>query len=258
MKIQLKLERASNEALPQLWVMEPENMFAIAIMNRVPGVKQLRRAVGWPTKADSLSGTVSSYLAKNAVRKLHLGCGENLLPRWLNSDYEPTGPNVVLLDVTKRFPLQDETFHYIFSEHMIEHVTYPDGLHMLQECHRVLKKNGRIRISTPDLKFLVNLYSDMKSELQTNYIRWTSDTVIHNGECTDTMVINNFVRAWGHLFIYDEKTLTRALRLSGFVDVESYKINESRDEHLRDLENEERMPAGFLQLESFTLEARKP
>lgn len=50
----------------------------------------------------------------------------------------------------------------------------------------------------------------------------------------------------------------RALEVSGFVDVHSYRINESDDLALKNLENEERMPAGFLQLESFTLEARKP
>jgi len=129
---------------------------------------------------------------------------------------------------------------------------------MLQQCHRVLKKNGRIRISTPDLRFLIALYSDSKSELQTDYIRWASDSYIKNREYTDTMVINNFVRAWGHLFIYDAKTLARSLDLSGFVDVVACKINESEDENLRELENEERMPAGFLQLETFTLEARRP
>lgn len=234
-------------------------------ISQIPGVVHLRQALAdvgrkaaWPKRALSAYATSSSYLANNTIKKLHIGCGENALRGWLNSDYYPNCPSVIHLDATKRFPFPDETFHYVFSEHMIEHITYPDGLRMLQQCHRVLKKNGRIRISTPDLRFLIALYSDSKSELQTDYIRWASDSYIKNREYTDTMVINNFVRAWGHLFIYDAKTLARSLDLSGFVDVVACKINESEDENLRELENEERMPAGFLQLETFTLEARRP
>ena len=219
----------------------------------------VRRKAAWPRRALSAYATASHYLASSAIKKkLHIGCGENVLADWLNSDYCPNCPSVMHLDATKRFPFPDEAFHYVFCEHMIEHITYLDGLRMLHECHRVLKKNGRIRISTPDLKFLINLYSDSKSELQSNYISWASNSYIKNGERTDTMVINNFVRAWGHLFIYDEKTLARSLGLSGFVDVVACSINESKDEHLRELENEQRMPAGFLQLETFTLEARRP
>jgi predicted SAM-dependent methyltransferase len=231
----------------------------------IPSMIHLRQAladvgrrVAWPKRALSAYATASSYLANNAIKKLHIGCGGNVLVGWLNSDYYPTSPGVIHLDATKRFSFPDETFHYVFSEHMIEHIMYPDGLRMLQQCHRVLKRNGRIRVSTPDLRFLIGLYSASKSELQTNYIRWSSESFIKNGEYTDTMVINNFVRAWGHVFIYDEKTLTRSLGLSGFVDVVACKINASQDEHLAGLENDQRMPAGFLQLETLTLEARKP
>jgi predicted SAM-dependent methyltransferase len=198
------------------------------------------------------------YLANNRTKKLHIGCGGNILPEWLNTDYFPTNPNIAYLDATKQFPFQDGTFDYVFSEHMIEHITYADGLIMLKQCNRILKSGGKIRLSTPNLRFLVDLYSENKSELQERYIQWASDLFIKNGVYSDTMVINNFVRDWGHVFIYDEKTLRLALEVSGFVDVHSYRINESDDPALKNLENEERMPAGFLQLESFTLEARKP
>jgi len=189
---------------------------------------------------------------------LHIGCGENTLAGWLNSDYYPTVSNVIQLDATRKFPLDENTFDYIFSEHVIEHIKYVDGLRMLKECSRILRANGRIRISTPDLQFLIDLYSKQKTALQQDYIKWASDEFVKNGESSDTMVINNFVRDWGHVFVYDEKTLRRSLELSGFVDIIRYKISESDDENLRNLENETRMPAGFLQLESLTLEARKP
>ena len=65
------------------------------------------------------------------------------------------------------------------------------------------------------------------------------------------------MRDWGHLFIYDEKTLTDLFESMGFHSVKSYKLMESNDENLQGLENISRQPDGFLQLESFTLEATK-
>lgn len=202
---------------------------------------------------------VDRYLATHAVRKLHIGCGGNTLDGWLNSDYEPALSDVVHLDATGTFPFGDGVFDFVFSEHMIEHVSYGGGLAMLRECHRVMKPGGRIRISTPDLAFLVDLYRTDKSPLQEAYIRWASAEFIRGiPGPDDAFVINNFVRDWGHLFIYDEKTLRASLVAAGFTDVVRCALNESPDAVLRGLENEARMPPGFLALESFTLEATKP
>ncbi|MGQ0620178.1 MAG: class I SAM-dependent methyltransferase [Panacagrimonas sp.] len=195
---------------------------------------------------------------RGETRKLHIGCGHNVMSGWLNSDYYPRNPQVIHLDATKRFPLSDSSFDYVFSEHMIEHVPHAAGLLLLGECNRILKSGGKIRISTPNLRFLVELYAEEKSALQADYIQWASQNYIKNGIASESMVINNFVRNWGHQFIYDEKTLRLAMEASGFVDIVPCAINQSEDPVLSNLENEKRMPAGFLQLESLTLEGRKP
>lgn len=201
---------------------------------------------------------VSSYLREHATRKLHVGCGANLLGGWLNAEFFPVSPEVLHLDATRTFPFDDCTFDCIFSEHMIEHVTYADGFGMLKECHRTLKPGGSIRISTPDLGFLIDLYKDGRSELQTRYMEWSVKSHgIDAPCCDDTFVINNFVRCWGHSFIYDEKTLRSLLERVGFVNVTRRNIGESEHESLRGLENVRRMPEGFLELESLTLEATK-
>ena len=110
---------------------------------------------------------------------------------------------------------------------MIEHITYPQGLSMLNECRRILKPGGCIRITTPDLGFLIGLYAQNKSILQLNYINWASSNFIQNNIFTDTMIINNFVRDWGHLFIYDLKTLKYSLEMVGFINVKSFLLNDS-------------------------------
>lgn len=201
---------------------------------------------------------LKKYHSSAAIKKLHIGCGKNFIAGWLNSDYYPKSEDILHLDATTKFPFNDDTFDYIFSEHMIEHIPYASGSLMFSECYRILKNKGKIRISTPDLQFLIDLYKKEKSEVQIDYIKWATDQSIQNAPyCDDTFVINNYVRDWGHKFIYDEKTLSKALKIAGFTNIVRFDINQSQDESLQSLENESRMPAGFLRLESFTLEATK-
>jgi predicted SAM-dependent methyltransferase len=202
--------------------------------------------------------TISAYIRGNKIRKLHIGCGDNVLDGWLNSNYYPATSNILHLDVTQPFPLSNDEVDYIFSEHMIEHISREDGLLMLNECFRVLKPDGKLRISTPNLLFLVELYKSDKSELQLEYIKWATDTFIPNVSAYEgAYVINNFVRDWGHSFIYDEKTLRLSLEKAGFTNITKCELNQSDSDVFRDLENESRLPAGFLKLETISLEGTK-
>ncbi len=199
------------------------------------------------------------YLENHKVRKLHIGCGRNLVAGWLNSDYFPQSAEVLHLDARGHFPFGNDQFNYVFSEHMIEHIAYLKGAAMLKECFRVLKPGGRLRISTPDLAFLMDLRRSDRSQLQNDYIRWSTHKFVKSAPyADDAFVINNFVRRWGHLFIYDEKTLRAAFIDAGFDHVVRCNLNESEDPALRGLENEKRLPKGFLRLETMTLEGTKP
>jgi predicted SAM-dependent methyltransferase len=198
---------------------------------------------------------MDKYVAAAGEKKLNLGCGENVLEGWLNVDFDPLSKEVVYLDATAKFPLPDGVFDFIFSEHMIEHVSYAHAEHMLRECFRIMKAGGRIRISTPDLKFLMELYRTDKSPLQEEYVRRTAEEA--GIKALDTHVINRFVREWGHLFIYDEKALRIALEQAGFAEIERCTLNESKAPALRNIENETRRPPGFLRLETLTLEGVK-
>jgi predicted SAM-dependent methyltransferase len=182
--------------------------------------------------------------------KLHLGCGSNLLPGWLNTDANPYDEGIFMMDATEPFPFESDQFKEIFTEHMIEHVSYTNALAMLKECYRVLQPGGKLRVSTPDLKFLVALY-EPTTDLQRNYIKWATERWIPwASRPSSAFVINNFMRDWGHKFIFDQPTLREALELAGFTDIQTCPLGP--------LENKGRLPDGFLQLETFTLEAIKP
>ena len=234
--------------------------------NVLRNVRETRKSLSWHSQRKF--GRVDrqimdEYFSRYTVRKLHIGCGSHILEGWLNTNFFPQNSRVFHLDSTKDFPFPAQTFDYIFSEHMIEHVPYSDGTRMLAECYRVLKVNGTIRLSTPDLAFLIHLYTDEKSELQKAYCQWinsqeaTDNVVDAETEFLDTFVINNFFRDWGHEFIYDEKILRRSLETAGFSNFRTCTIAKSEDEHLQNLENEKREPEGFLALESIIVEATK-
>lgn len=220
-------------------------------------VKQtITSAKRWITRADQR--IIWDYFSSHEVKKLHIGCGIHTMEGWLNSDYFPKTGDTIFLDATSRFPFEDNSFDFIFSEHMIEHISYADGYNMISECFRVLKPSGKIRISTPDLEFLINLYQKDKSDLQKEYIQWTSKSYNRNAPYPDdTFVINNFFRSWGHLFIYDSKTLGASMERAGFTKIQNMEINQSEDEAFKNLEYEGRMPEGFVKLESFILEGTK-
>jgi len=202
------------------------------------------------------------YLKKTQVKKLQIGSGSNAIPGWLNTDLTPTRREIIFMDATKKFPFEDCTFDYVYSEHFIEHVDYTTGLKVLKECFRVLKPGGKIRVTTPDLKFLMRLYDTEKTDMERLYIKNILSSFYPNrkdDEYPDAFILNNNFRAWGHRFIYDSKTLSDSLRTCGFINVKSCPIGESDDQHLRGLEYHNRgLEDEFRKLESMALEATKP
>jgi predicted SAM-dependent methyltransferase len=203
---------------------------------------------------------IDQYFASHAVRKVQVGCGENILAGWLNCDLNPKAESVVGLDATARFPFQDDQFDYLFSEHVIEHFDYPVGKKFLEQCFRVLKPSGKVRIVTPGLAFLFGLYSEAKSDLQKRYIDWAANSYVDYAPAPRPIfVINNFFYCdWGHRFIYDEETLGELMRACGFANIKNCEMGRSDDPQLAGLEYQSRMPPGFLKLESIIVEATKP
>jgi predicted SAM-dependent methyltransferase len=195
---------------------------------------------------------IERYLATHDVRRLQLGAGEHPQEGWLNTDLHGYGrEDLVYLDVRKAFPLPDASFDVVYSEHMLEHLTFAEGQRCLRECLRVLKPGGRIRIATPSLARLAALYDAQQSDVQQRYVRWAVDTLEPETSAPlPGVVVNNFFRSWGHRFIYDPETLRHALTQAGFVEVEERPIGEL-EQHLAE-------QTEFNEYETFVLEARRP
>ena len=89
---------------------------------------------------------------------------------------------------------------------MIEHITYNEGLKMLQECQRVLKP-GKIRISTPNLQVHLNLLREKNANPAAVYGLDKQELVAARGIAYDNaeFVLNLIMHGWGHKFVYDFK-----------------------------------------------------
>ena len=185
---------------------------------------------------------VSEYLANHEVRKLQIGAGENLMEGWLSSDLEPKSPEFLYLDATKTFPIEDDSFDYVWSEHQFEHIGYLDGLAMLRECHRVLKPGGRLRIATPDLEVQTRLIGSELDDDQRHYVTFMVDTFLPeyvasgSGRRHPSFVVNNAFLAWDHRFLYDKETLTDSLTQAGFGQFTFHRPLESDDPELQGIE----------------------
>jgi SAM-dependent methyltransferase len=158
---------------------------------------------------------------------LQIGAGHHQLSGWLRTDLEPH-LRTVYMDATKRFPFADETFDYIVAEHVIEHVPFQEALKMLRECHRVLKSDGVIRITTPNIALTHKLmHLPLTPELE-RYVAWSNRTFGGTDNLDSAIhVVNRLHHEWGHRFLYDVDTLAASLRQSGFVKIAECAPNRS-------------------------------
>jgi predicted SAM-dependent methyltransferase len=169
----------------------------------------------------------SSTRAKlRGAKKLHLACGSNPIKGWTNIDLESNG-DVIGWDLTEKLPIEAGSIDLIYSEHFIEHISDVQSKQLLAECYDMLRPGGILRISTPDLKKLIEEYT---SERLTEWrdVGWLPHT--------PCQMLNEGVRRWGHQFIYDAPELERVLQSVGFKTITRMSWRDSPHADLRNLE----------------------
>ena len=89
---------------------------------------------------------------------LNLGCGGRYHRDWVNLDCAPQSRDVIRHDLRERLPFPDEHFEVVYHSHVLEHVARHFAPQLLEECRRVLRPAGILRVVVPDLEKIARLY----------------------------------------------------------------------------------------------------
>ena len=151
--------------------------------------------------------------------RLHLGAADTYLHGWCNIDY--AGPKRRLdlhWDLRRPLPFPDRSADAIFSEHVFEHIAYPDAMALLRECHRLLRHGGVCRIGVPDFGRYARSYLG-------------EDTLIDQlrpDAPTRALAVAEVFFLHGHSSSYDFETLSAMVTAAGFTAVERSRTGEGR------------------------------
>jgi len=156
--------------------------------------------------------------------RLHIGCGQQALPGWINIDNQGLPGVDQVLDVRHGLPFADVAT--IYAEHFLEHLSLDEGLAFLAECRRVLSDDGVLRLSTPSLDWVL-----------TTHYRWGD--AADEDRRNDCIRLNRAFHGWGHQFLYNRPMLSATLRAAGFARAVFRSYGESERPELQGLERHE-------------------
>jgi predicted SAM-dependent methyltransferase len=159
--------------------------------------------------------------------RLHLACGNNFLPGWLNTDFYPEG-GAVFMDFTRTFPFATASFDAAFCEHSIEHIAKSDAKFMCEEVHRVLKPGGRFRVVTPSIEKFAKLALSDGSDTAKQYLAW-----FRKWSNDSTATLSDALNAWffkhGHRHLFTHGELSDLLQQAGFKNIKILEPEEYGD-----------------------------
>jgi hypothetical protein len=103
------------------------------------------------------------------------------------------------------------------------------------------------------------MFGSSKSDLQERYLDFAKQEYFPEipvrNEC---VLLNVFVRTWGHQFVYDPPTLQKSLEMAGFTDVAWCGIGHSEDPEMCGRERHgARIGERWNAFETMVVEARK-
>lgn len=173
-----------------------------------------------------------SKLKRLKPLKLNLGCGKVRFKGWVNIDIDHTSD--IVLDLRKPLPFQAESVDFVYNEHFIEHLTFEESSRVLAEIHRCLKKDGVLRVATPDLDYVIEKYGSTDWRNQ-DWLTLPGYDYIKTRGC----MINTSFRAWEHKYLFNEEDLTDVLRSAGFKYIKRCNFRTSSNGELQGLETRE-------------------
>jgi predicted SAM-dependent methyltransferase len=170
--------------------------------------------------------------------KINLGSGHWKFEDWVNVDLDMDSLPQVCANLAKTLPFSSGTVDLMHTEDFIDQLDLDNARLFLTECHRILKKEGVLRILTPDLEELARLYLHDQERLKH---LWTEHVRVPLQTGTAGEIFNIGMRFAGHTFLYDAETFTRLATECGFeakrVEYQQSEVPQLRGLDLRSPEN---------------------
>ena len=197
--------------------------------------------------------------AAQAAQYIQFGCGLCAPQSWRNFDAGPAfwlqrhvpvvkplllkrgfpdyPPNIEYGDVIKGLPVAAGSAKAVYCSHVLEHLALDEFRTTLRHVLSYLQPGGTFRFVLPDLESLVR--GDTGStdpEAASHFMRESYLGVDSQGKGASRLLRMLFGRS-AHLWMWDEKNMTRELTEAGFTSIRRAGMGDNPDPHFADVED---------------------
>lgn len=154
--------------------------------------------------------------------KIDLGSGFSPKDGYFNLDVRKV-PKVNILAEARKLPFRDNSIDELRASHIIEHFSYVEIREVLEEWHRTLKPNGRLKIRAPDLDFLCKAYVSghhTPEEIIVFLFGAFTLEACKDGHFNDLGVYNKFD---SHKAMYTQELLARVIQENGYIIMDTQR-----------------------------------
>ena len=117
--------------------------------------------------------------------RLHIGCGANTLPGWINIDSVARLLGVITdLDVTD-LPYADGAVDAVLAEHVLEHLSFAEEAQAWRELARVLRAGGTLTLEVPDFEWVCTTFLAANDDWREFYVVGATDHYAGCGRALD-------------------------------------------------------------------------
>lgn len=206
---------------------------------------------------------------------LNLGCGLNAPPGWLNVDGSwqvvlarrpwlkellvmsrllprsqadiPWANNIFRLNFKRPLPFESDRFQVVYSSHTLEHLYHQEARKFLDECYRILRRDGICRVVVPDLHSALLRYQAAKAagkgDAATGFME---EILVHEKEPRrgPLATYHRLTAFHQHKWMYDAESLRALFESCKFKDVRAAGFLDSRIGRIAEVEDRGRIDNG--------------
>lgn len=177
--------------------------------------------------------------------KVNFGCGSDVVEGWLNFDsspilvlgryrllriFIPRKSSIFHSDlrygnIVKGLPLKKDSVDVVYSSHVLEHLTYNEGIEALKNCFEMMKNGSVMRLVMPDFDHYIDEYNESKDLIK--FYEQTDLGYVHRPS-TIYGKLMFYLKNSRHQFVWNEQQIIDALKEIGFKDIRRAVYNDSK------------------------------